>query len=56
MTATNDDILTALNKLIELQKPKENILSEPSISVSHDGIEVSLNKEDGLYYPKEKNE
>lgn len=53
MTATNDDILTALNKLIDLQTPKTQVI-EFSHSITHDNVEVELNKEDGLYYPKQK--
>jgi len=51
MVATNDDILTALNKLIDINTPKPNT-DISKVTVWHDNIEVELNKDDGKYYPK----
>ena len=54
MVTTNDDILAALNKLIELQpkRPIEMDSMPTSNQVFHDGVEVEYNIEEGKYYPK----
>ena len=51
MVATNDDILNALNKLIELQTPKITPISEFKRTILHDGVIVELDKESGKYNP-----
>ncbi len=54
MTATNDDILEALNKLVAIQTPKATLPVIPQHHVYHDGVEVEYNETLKTWKPKIK--